>query len=195
MRKKYDLSPAVNRFSRNIRNTWQYIFLPAVVIYMLALWHYLAVKPALQPALFPYLKNIDLASFIIVIALTLLIFNLKRIYFARKFSREIIDRQLKRDSGQDESELLEKIFAVLRPKMTRVWILGLVVVVVGVGHYMLTSLAENMHIYFIIGAFSMLLNYPRSEMFEDIARYVIEEKQALGHGRLDETGDDKLIGG
>ena len=190
MRKKYDLSPEVNRFSRNIRTTWQYIFLPAVVIYMLALWHYLAVKPAFNLTLLPYLKNIDLASFIVVIALTLLIFNLKRTYFARKFSRQIIDRQLKRDPGQNENELLEKIFAVLRKKMTWVWLLGLVVVMVGVCYYLLTSLAENMHIYFIIGAFSMLLNYPRSEMFEDIARYVIEEKKMLGLEESDEIVEE-----
>ena len=189
-KKKYDLSAEVNRFSRNIRTTWQYIFLPAVVIYMLALWHYLAVKPAFNLTLLPYLKNIDLASFIVVIALTLLIFNLKRTYFARKFSRQIIDRQLKRDPGQNENELLEKIFAVLRKKMTRVWLLGLVVVVVGVCYYLLTSLEEHMHIDFIIGAFSMLLNYPRSEMFEDIARYVIEEKKMLGLEESDEIVEE-----
>ena len=190
MRKRYDLSPAVDRFSRNIRTTWQYIFLPAVVVYMLALWHYLAVKPALNPSLLPYLKNVDLASFIMVIILTLLIFNLKRTYFARKFSRQIIDQALKRNPGQNESELLEKIFAVLRKKMPLVWFLGLVVVVVGVCYYMLTSLAENMHIYFIIGAFSMLLNYPRSEMFEDIARYVVEEKKLLGQGEGGEAVEE-----
>ncbi|MCB0292864.1 MAG: hypothetical protein KDH97_21600, partial [Calditrichaeota bacterium] len=84
----------------------------------------------------------------------------------------------------------EKIFAVLRKKMTRVWLLGLVVVMVGVCYYLLTSLAENMHIYFIIGAFSMLLNYPRSEMFEDIARYVIEEKKMLGLEESDEIVEE-----
>ena len=174
---RYDFSPVLKRFTKKIRNTWQMFFLPAALLYICALLHAFYVKPQPTAELIPYLANIDLVSYAIAIILTVVIFNLKRRFFSRRFSRQIIEQSFKAAPEADSETLLEDVFTVLQKKLPLVWGLGLLLVVEGVLFYIITALPGNMHIYFIIGIFSLFINYPRKEMFEDIALYVVEEKK------------------
>lgn len=177
MIQRFDFSKPLKKFSRRIRGTWQAFFLPGVVMYAAALFHNFYFKPPPPVMMTPFLRNLDIASYLIAIVLTVIVFNLKRKYFSRRFSRDIVDKALKRTPDADVEQLLTRVFNELQKKMPIVWMLGLLLIIEGVVFYMVTSLTGNMNIYFMIGAFSLLINYPRSEMFENLALYVVEEKK------------------
>ena len=168
----------ISVFAKKIKNTWQIIFLPAIVLYGVSLLHLFQLQPGPRETIFPYLKNIDLISFVLAIAFAVIIFNMKRRYFSPKFSKRMVDASLKQDPRQDEARLIRQILTLLQKKMTLVWLLGFLIVLDGVLFYCITFYpSNNMHIYFVIGALSMLVNYPRSELFEDLPWYVAEEKR------------------
>ena len=153
-------------FAKRMRNTWQLLFLPAILSYGVSF------------IIFPYLKNIDLLSFVVAIVFAVIIFNMKRRYFSPKFSKGMVEASLKQNPHQDEAELVRQILGVLQKKMTLVWLLGFLIVLDGVLFYWITFYpGNNMHIYFVIGALSLLFNYPRRELFENLPWYVAEEKR------------------
>lgn len=173
-----ELASIVTAFSRRIKNSWQIIFLAAVVPYALSLLHYFYYRPGLRISLLPYLKALDLASFVIALGLALLILALKRKYFSRKFSRIIVEQALRQNPESSLERLLSGILHILRRKMTLVWILGWLMVLDGVIFYWLTfSERSNMHMYFVVGAFSLFMNYPRQELFSDLPGYIREGKR------------------
>ncbi len=124
-----------------------------------------------------YTQNLDLISFIFAIALAVLILNLKRKYFTKRFSRKITEVSLTETPEISDRELLNKVFSVLKKKISLVWILGLLIVLDGVILYWATFLSRNMHIYFIVGAFSLILNYPRQVLFAEIPWYIRESRK------------------
>jgi uncharacterized membrane protein HdeD (DUF308 family) len=176
--KQQEVNKLVQSFSKKIKNTWQIIFLAGVVPYGISLMHLFYQKPAPNVWLEGYLNNIDIISYIIAIGLAVVIFSLKRKYFSRKFSRVTVEKSLQENPRQEVEVLLKKVLNILRRKMTLIWILGFVLVLDGVIFYWLTfSDRNNMHIYFIIGVYSLLINYPRNDLFMDIPWYVSEGKK------------------
>ena len=176
--KKYDLTDAVKPFARRLKNTWQAVFLPSVIIYGLSLLHLFYQRPAPNDAMAPYLRNIDLVSYIVAIILAVIIFRLKRTYFSRRFCRDVVEDSLMQNPDLDDESLLKKVFKILQKKMLLVWILGFLIVLDGVIFYWLTfSSQNNMHIYFIIGLFSLFINYPRDDLFSNLPWYVREGRK------------------
>ncbi len=163
-------------------------------MYAAALFHNFYLKPPPPTMMTPFLRNLDIASYLIAIVLTVIVFNLKRKYFSRRFSRNIVDKALRRTPDADVEQLLTRVFNELQKKMPIVWMLGLLLIIEGVVFYMITASTGNMNIYFMIGAFSLLINYPRSEMFENLALYVVEEKklyqQQVNREELGQTNRD-----
>lgn len=179
--KQDELASIVAAFSRGIKNTWQIIFLAAVAPYGLSLIHFFYYRPGLRISIFPYFQSIDLTSFFIAFGLALLILLLKRKYFSRKFSQSIIENALRANPEADAKTILSRILEILRRKMTLVWVLGLLIVLDGVCFYWITfSDRSNMHMYFVVGAFSLLINYPRSELFSNLPWYIREGKKEFG---------------
>jgi len=163
-----------------MKNTWQAVFLPSVLIYTISLLHLFYIRPTPGETASAFINNIDLVSYIIAIVLTVSIFNLKRKYFSKKFCRIVVEDSLKRRTDQSDELLLKQVFAILRKKMLIVWLLGFLVILDGVIFYWVTfSDRNNMHIYFIIGVFSLFINYPRSELFGDLPWYVLEGRKEI----------------
>jgi len=182
--KQDELAPIVTAFFGRVKNSWQIIFLAAVVPYALSLLHYFYYRPELRIDVLPYLKAIDLSSFAVAFGLALLILALKRKYFSRKFSRIMVDEALRKNPETPVETLLSRILNILRRKMTLVWVLGLLIVLDGVIFYWITfSGRSNMHMYFVVGAFSLFMNYPRRDLFSDLPGYVREGKKEFGGGQ------------
>lgn len=181
MIKKKPHEGLVKSFAKKMRNTWQMFFLPGLLGYALSLMHRLYEQPAPSPGLRNYMKNLDLVSFIIAVGLTVVIFNLKRRYFSARFSKTLVAASLQENPQQDSGDLLRQVLLQLAQKMRLIWGLALLVILDGIIFYWVTFSPGNaMHIYFVIGTFSMLVNYPRSELFEDLPWYVTEAQREYG---------------
>lgn len=178
-----ELTLLVQNFSKKMKNTWQVIFLGVIVSYCLSLAHLFYVNPGINPAIEKYLRNIDLISYIIAIGLAVVIFSMKRKYFSRKFSQGIVTDSLRENPAQENEVLLKKVLGILNRKMVFIWLLGLFLVLDGVFFYWLTfSSNNNMHIYFVIGVYSLIINYPRSDLFNDLPWFVVEGKKEFQKG-------------
>lgn len=181
------LEAVVRRQARRMRGSWQMFFLPGALIYGLTLLNLFYLQPEPRESLSPYLRNLDLFTFFIAIAMAVAIFNMKRTYFSRRFIRKTMDEALRRNEGMADEELLERIFGVIRARMTRVWALGLGLILLGVAfHWATFAAAQNLHTYFVIGAFSLIINYPRAELFSDMPWYLLQERQARGEASAPE---------
>lgn len=178
-----ELTLLVQNFSKRMKNTWQVIFVGVILSYGLSLLHLFYQNPAVNPAVDKHLRNIDLISFIIAIGLAVAIFGMKRKYFSRKFSQGIVTDSLEENPGQEDEMLLKKVFGILNRKMVLIWLLGLLLVLDGVVFYWLTfSNSNNMHIYFVIGVYSLVINYPRVDLFNDLPWFVAESKKEFQKG-------------
>jgi len=169
---------AITKHLKRLRSGWQTYFLPAVAIYSVALLHLFYTRPLIKGNILPYLNHLDIASFAIAIGLTFLIFRLKRTYISSTFFRQEIAAALKKNPDADDSHLTNALFKSLRKQLGKMWLLALLIVVDGVLFYWLTySPQNNMHIYFIIGCFSLVLNYPREDTFAALPLWIEETRR------------------
>ncbi len=168
----------INKHLKRLRNSWQTYFLPAVAIYSTALLHLFYVRPSLKLDMLPHLRSLDMASFAIAIGLTVYIFRLKRQYVSSRYFRQQLAEALSNDPQADDSILTSALFKSLRKRFTLIWLLALLVVVTGVAFYWLTFSPQNtVHIYFIIGCFSLALNYPREDIFAALPLWIEETRR------------------
>jgi len=174
-----ELNESVKGFSQRLKTGWQIIFIVMAVVYGISLYHALIVNPPIRENMLAYVKNLDLLSFVIAIVLALIILNLKRKYFSKKFSRSITESALSQNPELSDQELLNIVFIQLQKKMHLIWLPGFLIVLDGVILYWIIYLSRNMHIYFIVGAFSLILNYPRQVLFEEIPWYIREARKDL----------------
>jgi hypothetical protein len=170
-----DLNEVVENFSKRLKSNWQVFFLTMIIMYSASLYHALKINPPLK--LSGYTQNLDLISFVFAIILTVLIFNLKRKYFSKKFSRNITKNSLKNSPDLSDIEILKIIFGYLQKKLYIIWSLGFLIVLDGLIVYGTIHLSRNMHIYFVVGTFSLILNYPRIILFEEIPIYIREARK------------------
>ena len=184
-----DVNDTVKRFSQRLKTSWQVVFITMVVIYGISLYHALSINPPIRENLLEYVKNMDLISFLIAIILAIVILNLKRKYFSKKFTRNITESALSQSAELSDQELLRIVFTQLQKKMYFIWLLGFLIVLDGVLLYWIIFLGRNMHIYFIVGAFSLILNYPRRELFEEIPWHIREIKREKAKGKDERTSE------
>jgi hypothetical protein len=178
-----ELNELIKKFSQRMKLSWQVMFIIMVIIYGPALYYSLKVSPPIRASMLRYAENLDLLSFVIAILLALIILNLKRKYFSKKFSRTLVQSSLAESPDLSHQELLGIVLTELQRKMHVVWTLGFLIVLDGVAVYWIMFLSGNMHIYFIVGTFSLILNYPRQELFTEIPWYIVESRKDFNHGK------------
>jgi hypothetical protein len=174
---KDELDTITESFVNQLKTSWQIFFAIILVSYSISLWHFFEVK--LEIRLLRYVGILDNISFVIATILAVIIFNLKRKYFSKKYSRLITETELRKDREVSEKDILKEIFKRLQSKLYLIWALGLLIVIDGVILYWITHLDRNMHIYFVIGSFSLFLNYPRKVLFEEMPWQIHETKKEL----------------
>jgi hypothetical protein len=177
-----ELNDQIKKFSQRMKSSWQAIFIVLAVVYCPSLYHSFEVNPPIRVSMLGYAENIDLLSFIIAILLAVLIFNLKRKYFSKKFSRNLVQVSLSKSGDLSDQELLRAVLKELKQKMYLIWVLGFLIVLDGIAIYWSIFLTWNMHIYFIVGTFSLILNYPRQELFSQIPWYIVDAKREFDRG-------------
>lgn len=177
MMRESKLTKIAQGFIRRIKPAWQMIFFPAVLLYAVSLVHFFYTRPAPRHFSATLLRNLDLISFLIAILLAGIIFNMKRRYFSSRFIRRYAEVLLEESPSKTADKLTNEVFEFLRRKLMLVWILGGVIVLEGVLYYWITLTSNNMHTYFVIGAFSLFLNYPRAALFEEVPWYVRQAQQ------------------
>jgi sterol desaturase/sphingolipid hydroxylase (fatty acid hydroxylase superfamily) len=152
-----DSTHIIQRFLGKIRLDWQIIFLVSIVAYGISFLHHLNHR--IPPPNLSYFKALDMCSFVLAIGLAMVILFKKR---NQKYP------------DLNEKQLTQKLTRSLRKPLFIIWIMGGAIVLIGVIFYCWTFEARNMHIYFIVGVYSLIMNYPRKELFLDIP-YLIKE--------------------
>ncbi|MFQ5584355.1 MAG: hypothetical protein ACE5GL_07970 [Calditrichia bacterium] len=185
---KDELNIQLKNFINRLKRYWQIFFALSLIIYGVSLYHFfrnLSVS-GMGAGTGKFIHTLDNLSFAIAIILAFLIFHLKRKYFSGKKSRELIINLLKKDQQPSGQDILKHVFSNLERKLYLIWFMGFLIVLDGVVLYWITHLDRNMHIYFVIGSFSLLLNYPRKVLFEDLLWQVRQTKKEFSEKAGDE---------
>lgn len=182
-----ELNDQIKKFSQRMKSIWQVIFVFIVLAYGPSLYHSSQANPLIRTSMLKYVENIDLLSFVIAILLAVVILNLKRKYFSKKFSRSLVQSSLSKSADKSNQELLRVVLKELQRKLYFIWALGFLIVLDGVAIYWIVFLSWNLHIYFIVGTFSLFLNYPRQELFTEIPWYIMEAKREFDSGKATES--------
>jgi hypothetical protein len=170
--KSRDPQTSIKTFTRNIKIFWQMVFLTGVLSYGVSFLYRLQVYTNLKNI--ELLKILNWASFIIAVFMAFYILHIKRTYFRLGYFRQFLEKAHKNDPELNPDRLIRKLMRDAGNKYKRVWVLGLIIILIGVVYFWLTFDAMNMHIYFVVGLYSLVINYPRTELFIDIP-YIIEE--------------------
>ncbi|MFZ0389459.1 MAG: hypothetical protein WAN36_03295 [Calditrichia bacterium] len=181
---KTDLDILLENFIRRMRAYWQVIFISSILFYGAAFAHHFSTQR--PPRIFSYFSAVDLASFVIAIFLAITIFQLKRRIFSLRQIRLFLEKIVKEEPELDDKMLIRRLTRQFGKKMKTVWLMGGGLILLGVVFYWLTFTTKNMHIYFIVGLYSLLMNYPRKDLFMDVS-YLIREV------RLGSPADKKEI--
>jgi hypothetical protein len=123
---------------------------------------------------FTLMPVLNWISFFIAVALAIYILHIKRSYFRLKFFNQYFTQSHSENPDLDKEQLLSKFTRLIEKKMKLVWALGLVIILIGVTYYWITYDPWNMHVYFIVGLYSLVINYPRTDLFIDIP-YLLKE--------------------
>ncbi len=167
-----DPQTIIESFIRRLKVTWQSLVLFGILIYGLSFVYRLRAETAIK--YYSSLPVLNWISFFIAVALAVYILHLKRSYFRLKFFNELLKELHEEDPKLSAEQLLRQFTRYIGKKMKIVWTLGLVIILVGVAYYWITFDAWNMHIYFIVGLYSLVINYPRTDLFIDVP-YLLKE--------------------
>ncbi len=162
----------IERFLREIKLTWQVIFLVSIVLYGLSFLHHLSTRESPRPL--PYFTTIDLISFAFALGLAIFIFREKRKYFSLRALRVYLEKLAITYPESDEKKLAQLVVNNLKTPIRIIWLMGGIIVLLGVIFYWWTFTTKNMNIYFIVGVYSLMMNYPRKDLFMDLP-YLIAE--------------------
>ncbi len=179
-------SEIINRFVRNIKLIWQIVFLISVVLYGLSFLHHLYSQTVPRPL--AALQLINWVSFILAVVLAVSIFYYKRKYFSLRSFRKYLESLHKKEPSLDAGRLLKRFTREMGGKMKNVWYMGGGLILLGVVYYWITYDSWNMHVYFIVGLYSLVMNYPRKDLFIDVP-YLIHE--TIGTEENQETGAEE----
>lgn len=167
------LSGIIEQFIRRIRFRWQIIFVVSVIVYGISFYHHLQFHPEMKIPTRMY-RILDQVFFVVALGLAVGILFYKRKYFTLKYFRKRLEALHHRHSRADARELLRLILRELDSRFNTVWWMGFALILMGVFQYWLTFVSRNMNIYFIVGLYSVLLNYPRQDLLIDIP-YLAQE--------------------
>ncbi len=165
-----DITPfqsRIRQFVQRIRSRWQLIMMLAFFSYGTSALYFFYAHPS--PRSFP-LKTVNLINnitFFIALVLAILIFLQKSRIFSSRFSATFLKTALQEHQGHATSAL-EDYLSVIAQQLYRFWILALAIIITGVCHFWLTLWPQYLHLLFIVGLFSLFLNYPRREFFSEI---------------------------
>lgn len=173
-----DTQSIIDNFVRNLRFYWQAIFLISILAYGLSLLYRLDTTPPQRDL--ASIRILNWGSFLIALILAFSIFHLKRKYFRISFFENQLKDLFRENPEMDEHGLVRRFTRIIGSKLKKVWILGGVLILLGVVYYWITFDAWNMHVYFIVGLYSLAINYPRKDFFSDIPFLVREMYKEKG---------------
>ncbi len=165
----------LNGWVRELKTTWQVLIIGVFVFYGIGLYQYFNQQPEIRASILPYFKILDIASLIIALILTGTIYVIKKKYFSLRAVRLRVQEYLQENNDSDK-QIISRVLQLLRSKLILVWILGSLLIIEGVVFFWVTYSSNNMHIYFIVGLFSLFLNYPRKELVLDLP-YILKEER------------------
>lgn len=172
----------IDSFLKNVRLFWQFLFLGGVLIYGLSFLFYLNNRPPVREL--AYYKILDLTSFGMALLLALTIFRYKRKYFSLRALRLLAEKLFSENPEQDETGLTRGLTLNLRSRLKAVWLMGSALILLGVIIFWWTYNSRNMNVYFVVGLYSLVMNYPRKDLFLDVP-YLVREivKKQSGAGK------------
>jgi len=173
-----DPQTIIESFIRKLKVTWQSLVLLGIFTYGLSFVYRLRAETGIK--YFSSLPVLNWISFFIAVALAVFILHIKRTYFRLKFFTGFLEELHQGDPELPDEQLLRQFTRYIGKKMKIVWTLGLVIILVGVAYYWITFDAWNMHIYFIVGLYSLVINYPRTDLFIDVPyllKDILRDKQ------------------
>ncbi|OGB66998.1 MAG: hypothetical protein A2Y94_07885 [Caldithrix sp. RBG_13_44_9] len=162
----------IQKFLLRIRFLWQNLFLVGVMAYGATFYYRLQMHTTAKPS--TYLQVLNWISFIIALGLAISIFQLKRKYFRLGYYEKMIKDLFSQNTGLSESQLARQFTRLMEKKMRLGWLLAIALILVGVIYYWITFDAWNMHVYFIVGLYSLVINYPRKDLLNHVP-YLIKE--------------------
>jgi hypothetical protein len=165
-------SQVIQKFLQRVRFFWQNMFLIGVMTYGISFYYRLQVHTITKPL--PYLQIYNWISFIIALGLAVTIFQLKRKYFRLAYYEEVLRNLFSQSTDLKETQLSRQFTRVMEKKMKLVWLLAIGLILLGVLYYWITFDAWNMHVYFIVGLYSLVINYPRKDLLINVP-YLIKE--------------------
>jgi hypothetical protein len=162
----------IRQFLKNIRVYWQVVFLVSILFYGLTLLYRLNTHTLIRDLSFSKILNI--VTFLVAITLAISIFHQKRKYFHLRAFRLMIEEICKKEPEFQEKQVIRQFTREIGTRLKRVWLMGGVLILIGVAYYWVTYDAWDMHIYFIVGLYSLAINYPRKDLFLDVP-YLVHE--------------------
>ncbi len=167
-----DSRTVINNFVKNIRLYWQVIFLISVLCYGFSFLYRMDNSPPVRDI--KHFQLLNWGSFAIALFLAISILYIKRKYFRLRYFENFLENTRGENPDMDEQQLVRRLVRHIGSLMKRVWIMGGSLILLGVIYYWITLDAWNMHVYFVVGLYSLVINYPRRDLFMDIP-YVIKE--------------------
>jgi hypothetical protein len=167
-----EANKVIEQFLKNIRVYWQIVFLVGILCYGLTLFYRLDTHTVVRTL--PYLKILNIITFLIAITLAISIFHQKRKYFHLRAFRTMIEDICKKEPEFREKQVIRQFTREIGTRLKRGWLMGCAIILVGVLYYWVTYDAWDMHVYFIVGLYSLVINYPRKDLFLDVP-YLVHE--------------------
>ncbi len=157
----------IRQFVHRSRSQWQLWVLVAFFSYGVSALYLFYSNPT--PRSFPIktMNTIGNITFFVAMVLAIGIFLQKSQVFSRRFSAEFLKQALVEFNG-DATAALEAYLDVIARRLVRFWLLALAIILTGVVHFWITLWPQYLHLLFIVGLFSLFLNYPRMEFFTEI---------------------------
>jgi hypothetical protein len=167
-----DPQSIINNFVKRLRMSWQSMIILGVFVYGFSFIYRIRAETTLK--YFSLMPALNWISFFIAVALAVYILHIKRSYFRFRFFNHFLEENHSANPGLDKEQLLRKLTGYVGKKLKFVWILGLLIILIGVTYYWITFDPWNMHVYFVVGLYSLVINYPRTDLFADIP-YLLAE--------------------
>jgi hypothetical protein len=167
-----DPQSIIHNFVKRLKVSWQSLILLGISAYGISFIYRLKAETTLK--YFSLMPALNWISFFIAVALALYILHIKRTYFRLKFFNHYLNENHAEYPELDREQLIRKFTTYIGKRLKLVWILGLLIILIGVTYYWITFDPWNMHVYFIVGLYSLVINYPRTDLFADVT-YLLEE--------------------
>ena len=161
-----DPQSIIHNFVRRLKISWQSIILLGILVYGISFIYRMKAETSLKYS--SSLPVLNWISFFMAVALAVYILHIKRSFFRLKFFSQYLAENHTANPELNKEQLIRKFTRYVGKKLKLVWTLGLVIILIGVTYYWITFDPWNMHVYFIVGLYSLIINYPRTDLFADV---------------------------